>query len=178
MVLNWLARRWLSPRCCGTELAKLWPVPFLVLLLSQTMVVSSYLGVTVVSSCFAGSSWGHVFPWRFHLWLCEWTRGGNDHMAALSPLVVSVFLMTAVFPLFWRLHCHGQCWLSLIWSFMAAISKVFLLPDLPGICRHYNKKELIRNHKEMLPLRLHTATVLVWCYMRFCGDRPSKRAAG
>ena len=28
---------------------------------------------------FSGSSWRHVFPWRFHLWLCE---PGNDHMAA------------------------------------------------------------------------------------------------
>ena len=39
----------------------------------------------------------------------------------------------------------------------------FAFTDLPGICRH---------HKKAARLQLQSV------YMRFCGDRPSKRAAG
>ena len=71
------------------------------------------------------------------------------------------------FSLFWMLHCHGRCWFSFIWSFMAAI---------PRLCFYRPSRNVSWLQESWGPVS-KLQWLLQSVYMGFCGNRPSKKSA-
>ena len=111
---------------------------FLVLLLFLTMVVSSYLVLQWIHLALLVRVGGMFFLEGFisgsvNPKLITWQHG------SLSPLVVSVFLMTAVVPSFLKTSLSRTMLVISHLVIYGSYLQGFAFTDLHVICRHYKK---------------------------------------